>query len=481
MIGVLSLLVIALLMVLTTGLLMVGFREARITANEQGHTQALFNADAGTEEAKMRLSPSAPANVRITPVANTAWRTYILSGHTQAEIQAGLDPTYGKSAASGYMTTEPTANYAFLNTVQGPGAISWGWARIQHKVDGGGQIVYLNSVDGTETTTPSQTVNGQPVNNFPVLQVIVRGVAGQAQREVRLELQPIVQTTTTQTETTTTVVTNPFGDAAHGSDGVSLVGNAITDSYNSTNGPYNVNGNVGSNGNVGTDSAAAAAISLTGNAVVNGNAAVGPGGDTSTGITLTGSAAITGSSSVEAAAWTIPLSTIPAGVTNSGALSISGNRVMTLSTGVYWFSSISITGNAQLQVLGPVKIYVTGNVDIAGNGVATANSVPPNLLIYGTADPNNPSNVTTSVSIAGNGNFYGALYAPQAAINASGNGAVFGALTGRTVTLNGNGGLHYDEALQNLGAITSVVVTTTNTTTYSATGYKRYLWNEAVL
>jgi hypothetical protein len=481
MVAALSLMIAALLTVLATGLLAMGYRETQIAANEQGHIQALFNGEAGLEEAKMRLSPTAPPGVLITPVANTAWRAYILSGHTQAEIQSGLDPTYGKDPATGYTTAQPTGNYTFANTVQGAGGISWGWARIEYKVNGAGQIVYLNSVDGTETTASSQTVNGSPVNNFPIFLVTVRGVAGRAQREVRLELQPIIQTTTTQTTEETTVVTNPFAEAAHGKDNVTLVGNAITDSYNSNIGAYNVNGNRGNNGNVGTDSVAAAAISLTGNARVNGNAAVGPGGNTSAGISVTENAAITGVQGLEAAAWNLPLSTIPSGVTNQGALSISGTQVMNLPMGVYWFSSISITGNARLQATGPVKIYVTGNVNIAGNGVSTASNKPPNMLIYGTADPNNPANRTTSVSIGGNGNFYGAVYAPEATITAHGNGAVFGALTGKTVTLNGNGGLHWDEALQNLGAIPSTVVTTTSTTTYSTTGFKRYLWREAVL
>ena len=88
--------------------------------------------------------------------------------------------------------------------------------------------------------------------------------------------------------------------------------------------------------------------------------------------------------------------------------------------------------------------------------------------------PPNAANQTTSVAITGNGNFYGAVYAPQASISVSGNGGVYGALTGASVTVNGNGGLHYDEALGNLGRY----VTTTVTTTYTTTGFTRYSWRE---
>ena len=51
---------------------------------------------------------------------------------------------------------------------------------------------------------------------------------------------------------------------------------------------------------------------------------------------------------------------------------------------------------------------------------------------------------------------------------------VYGALTGNTVNFSGNGGLHYDEALGNLGRF----VTTTSSTTYTPTGFTRYSWRE---
>ncbi len=76
--------------------------------------------------------------------------------------------------------------------------------------------------------------------------------------------------------------------------------------------------------------------------------------------------------------------------------------------------------------------------------------------------------------LTGNGNSYGAIYAPAAAITVSGNGGVYGALTGITVNFSGNGGLHYDEALGNLGRF----VTTSNSTTYTTTGFTRYSWRE---
>jgi hypothetical protein len=285
---------------------------------------------------------------------------------------------------------------------------------------------------------------------------------------ISMEFQPIVSTTTS----TNTVTTDPFSDAAHGVGPVTLSGNATTDSYDSRLGAYNVSGNRGTNGDISTDATANGSVSLGSNNAINGSVLVGPGGNTATAVANGGT--ITGTLGTEAATWNMPLSTIPAGVTNQGALSISGNTVRTFSEGTYWFSSLSISGNGRLVTTGAVKIYVTGAINISGNGVGTAGNLPTNLLVYGTVDPTNSANKTTSVAVTGNGNFYGAIYAPAAAITVSGNGAVYGALTGASVNFSGNGGLHYDEALGNLGRY----VTTTTTTTSTTTGFTRYSWRE---
>lgn len=474
---VITVLLVGLLLVMGLTLINLASSDYQIANNESRSIQALYNADAGVEEAKMRLSPNAPGGVydattnpsgKGIPVGTSAdWRAYLLSGHTQAEIQGGLDANYAK-AAPAYTATEGTSNYAYYTTVQtGSNAIPWGWARVQHKINGSG-IVYQHAITGEETPNASQVVNGTTVNNPPILVVTTEGIQGSVRRMIMVEYQPIVSTTTTSTD----VVTDPFNDAAHGSGPVTLSGNATTDSYDSRNGAYNTSTNRGSNGDISTDSTAGSAVTIGSNSAVNGDVAIGPGGNTSSAIQNSGT--ITGTLSTEPTTWNLPLSTIPSGVTNQGSLSIAGNTVRTLTEGTYWFSSISITGNGQLQTTGAVKIYVTGAINIAGNGVATAGNLPTNLLVYGTVDPTNSANKTTSVSISGNGDFYGAIYAPAAAITVTGNGGAYGALTGASVNFSGNGGLHYDEALGNLGRF----VTTTSTTTYTTTGFTRYSWRE---
>jgi len=439
-----------------------------VATNESRSIQALFNADAGTEEAKMRVSPNAPLSVTIPIGTSANWRAYILSGTTQVQVQGGMDPTYAK-AAPNYTTSESTSNYVFYNTVQtGSNAIQWGWARIEHLIDNAGSIVYQDALTGQATTVASQVVGGNTVYNPPMLVVTAEGIQGPVRRMISPNFRPIVSTTTTNTD----VITDPFKNAIHAKGTVELVGNAWTDSYNSTNGPYNLAGNRGNNGDVSTDGTAAGIVTVTSGGTVDGDAIVGPGGNPATAINNNGT--ITGTTGVEPAAQNLPLSSIPAGLVNQGPLTISGNTPKTLGEGVYWFSSINITGNGKLIVTGAVKIYVTGNIDVGGNGIATAGNLPPNLLIYGTQDPSDASQKTNTVSIHGNGDFYGAVYAPGAALDVYGNGAVYGALTGNSAKINGNGGFHYDESLGNLGRF----VTTTTSSTFTTTGFSRHSWRE---
>ena len=61
----------------------------------------------------------------------------------------------------------------------------------------------------------------------------------------------------------------------------------------------------------------------------------------------------------------------------------------------------------------------------------------------------------TSITLGGNGNFYGAIYAPEATFNLGGGGINTWDFVGSSVTgsvlMNGHFNFHYDENLQRLG------------------------------
>ena len=426
----------------------------------------------------MRVSPIAPGADNIVIGTSVDWRAYVYSGSiaspSPSQMQSAIqdvDPTYGKKVWD-TSQSEGTTNYAFYNTIQtGANKISWGWARIQHKTDNSGNIVYQDILTGSETTSTTKVVGGNTYNNMPVLLITSEGVQGKVRRMIQMQLNPIINTTSSTT--TTPVVTDPYNDAAHGKTSVTLIGNAITDSYNSNLGPYNPSTNKGHKGDVSTDSTADGAISLSSNSSVDGQALVGPGADPSAGVSgeTTGPPPNpTQGIGNEPNAWNMPPATIPAtGVTDLGVINLSGNMKMILKEGTYKVSSLSISGNGKLSLTGKVVLYVNGNIDIVGNGVSTAANKPPNFMVYGTAH-------CTDVKVGGNGNFYGALYAPVAAIQINGNGAVFGALTGNTVVNNGNPTFHYDEALGTVGE--SATTSTSTSTTYTTTGFTRKFWRE---
>ncbi len=228
------------------------------------------------------------------------------------------------------------------------------------------------------------------------------------------------------------------GSAFFSNGAIQLSGNATTDAYDSRLGPYSQT-NKSNEGHIGTNTTQAGYVMMSGNARVNGNLTIGPGGNPLTATQISGNAVITGTRSAATALTPMTAVTIPSGLASSGALSVAGNDTVTLGAGTYSYTSISVSGNGKLIVTGAATIYVDGNVSISGNGVGTAQNLPPNLTL----------NVkgTRTVTVSGNGDFYGKIYAPQSSISVTGNGALFGAFTGSSFADSGNGMIHSDKAL----------------------------------
>jgi type IV pilus assembly protein PilY1 len=253
-----------------------------------------------------------------------------------------------------------------------------------------------------------------------------------------------------------------FTDAAFGDTGVSLTGNACTDSYNSSNGSYASTKCSGASciGAIGTNGTASGSESLTGgNACVKGECDIGSGGSTSN---ITGSSKCS-STGVEPSPVTLSSVTIPSyanalpfnvsspvTMTPSktyGTVTGSGNSssIITVNTGSYVISSLSLAGQSSIKVAsGPVVVYVNGTgaaLDLSGGtGVNNVTGIPSNL-VFMCAD------TVTTVKVAGGATADYAVYCPKAAISVVGNGDIYGAIVGKSVTMVGNGTIHYDAAL----------------------------------
>ena len=249
----------------------------------------------------------------------------------------------------------------------------------------------------------------------------------------------------------------PFSAAAFGRAGVPLA-NGDTDSYNSAAGSYGAQAH-GNKGDIRTDSTDPNSISIYNNGYCGGNVIYGVGTNLNN-VTLARDR-ISGGVMAAAASAVSPDVSVPPGAKristiNGGSNTINGT--LTIPAGTWYCDSISLSGQSTVTTIGRVYLYVTGNMDIGGNGILNngdvvgGSALASNFLIYGT-----PS--CTSVSISGNGALTAAVYAPAANIVLNGGGergSVYGALSGRTVSFNGNGTvLHYDEALQ---SVTGVVM-----------------------
>jgi hypothetical protein len=206
--------------------------------------------------------------------------------------------------------------------------------------------------------------------------------------------------------------TAPFNRAAYARSNLTLNGTPLVDSYDSSAGAYG-GANRGADGDIATGNSS---VNLIGTPTVNG--------DITPDVVLNCSPAT-------------------ATVASMGALNMN-NGTYTLTAGTYHFDSISLSGSARIVATGPVTVYVSGAVSIAGNGVTTSDNTPVNFLLYATG--------TSNVNISGNGSFYGAVYAPSSSVTYTGNGDFYGAVIANNYTQSGTYSLHYDTQLTDVDA-----------------------------
>jgi len=241
-----------------------------------------------------------------------------------------------------------------------------------------------------------------------------------------------------------------FEFAVFGTDGVTI-GNGIVsvlaDSYSSDNGEYG-GANVSESADVGTNSTAAGAVKILPQGEVHGNVCVGWGAVVPSAC-VDNKGLITGTVSALDSANQLPsITSWPAGAVELGDVWLDGSKELVLGEGTYHMTDLDISGSARIVCNGKVVIYIdetsdmsTPDIRIGGNGIVNTSRIPANLILYCASD-------VTNIAISGNGQFYGGIYAPNAAITLNA-GDLYGAVVGRTVTLNGaTAKVHYDKALR---------------------------------
>lgn len=204
---------------------------------------------------------------------------------------------------------------------------------------------------------------------------------------------------------------NAWANAVIANSGkVTLNSQSTVDSYRSTAGAYGGT-------NVGSGVVVQAATTITNNGVVKGQ--------------------LLPSSPAGLAVVPVPSGAIklPLGAAAPGSLNINtAASSITLAPGNYVAANISVNfpGAITVAPAGPVRIWVTGSLNLGGN--ENLNGLPRNLAFF--------VNGTTDVNVNATGSLYGLIYAPTSKVNV--NSKVFGGVVGSTVTLNSGGVVHFD-------------------------------------
>jgi hypothetical protein len=279
---------------------------------------------------------------------------------------------------------------------------------------------------------------------------------------------PSLSATLTRVVRVQTSASSLWSSALVASNLIDLKGNNIsTDSYNSTNGPY-ASAPHGTNGDV---------ISINGlvnvgNADISGDVLLGAG-DTNSLQAITNSiknngfvtGTIANDFNMDISEVSVPLDFNPTLLQSGGVsnyISLSGDYNMTqfkpsdslvvpsnVTARLYITGDVKITGppGITIQPGGSLTLYMGGaNFSVDGGGIVNGGK-PGNFSYFGL-----PTN--TQISMGGNANFSGTIYAPNADFSGgSGNAQVYGSILVKSATLTGNYAFHYDESLLNSGII----------------------------
>ena len=316
-----------------------------------------------------------------------------------------------------------------------------GWAAV---TDGDGNTTRTISVNSFQTST-GDTIGDYTVSAWISADGLSSTVTstGYAPNQVSQDAKRTVRVTCAR---------NNFSKAIISLNGITMSGQAYTDSYDSSLGPYSAQPHT-QNGDIATNGA----ISLSGGAYVNGDA--NPGAD----YPFSGTPSVSGSygtlqSPIVVAP--IPSSTMDAArLSNDNgniiyapyqnplsgyAFSVGSQSTITFPGGTYYFTSISIGSQSTINVTGPSTIYVDGGtVTISGQGVVNSGS-PANFVLYSTG---------ASITLSGQSAFVGAIYAPSATVTLSGQENFYGSIICGANLDSGQAAIHYDLSLSNVAPV----------------------------
>ena len=304
-------------------------------------------------------------------------------------------------------------------------------------LDANQDVEFLTWTESTGNMTP---LGGAARSNANAIRVTARRTVARG-NPIRMTLARAIGFSECDVQAVAVAKVSFIGYPFVGLDSVTLSGQGNTDSYNSAAGAYNA-GSANRNGSVASNGP----ITVSGSSIVRGDAR----SFLANGVTTSGGGQVTGSKASLNSQLAFAPPVVPAGAYSAGAVSVSSGRY-DIAAGEYHCTSLTVSNKATFNCLGPVRVYVSGPVNITGGYIGTYLNRPENFQIY----------VVNSSAVALNGqaNFYGQIYAPLSDVTQGGSADIFGSIIARNLTFGGTwkGGAHADESLSYLG--TPVIVT----------------------
>jgi len=242
-------------------------------------------------------------------------------------------------------------------------------------------------------------------------------------------------------------VVNPFEHAMFGKSLVDIRNSFVTDSYNSDSGTYAdtrlvEGGDVGSNGDV----------IVANGAFIGGDVASSllGGTDVNAGATVTGTVTDTAPEQEipdipqSEFDWAATVNDAGTGITPasdydpvSGVLLSSGT--VTLTSGVYYFSDITLKNSASLQLApgAEVTIYVTGDIELKNSSEMNATGDASDLIIYSQGD----------FILKNSGDIAAVFYSTTGTADLRNSGEFSGAIVADVIIAHNSANFHYDRTL----------------------------------
>ncbi|MBI4341839.1 MAG: hypothetical protein HY599_00555 [Candidatus Omnitrophica bacterium] len=329
----------------------------------------------------------------------------------------------------------------------------------------------------TSTTTSSAVLGSKTYTIMDLGNRIARITAsGSSDGNVSQTIEVVVQLPASE----------PFQQAIFGDAGLQVNKDTVVDSYNSTLGAYTpapATGNRSDHADLRTNSTDVDAVSIHQDTVINGDVIVGAGGTPS--VVINNAGTITGDQTAAGSNLALDPITVPPGSPCGSSLTVLDGQTVTLDVGSFCHSSVSIgdggrlilngdgqitlgdsaatdlniPANATLEITGQVtlvteEVNLTHWLDLTGSGAKLDLYVTHSMSMEGVINTStDPTKLlilydgTDKLTMTKDGDFYGAIYAPNAKVEFNKDGNFYGAVVAQFFYMKKDGGFHFDEAL----------------------------------